>query len=110
MQVEVYHNLIATVRANLDKMHLYVRLRKNLLGVDELHMYDVYAPMVSGVDAKIPYEAARETVYQAVAPLGREYQAIIREGLDNRRIDGYENVGKRSGGYMSASLVHPISS
>ena len=103
----VYHNLISTVRANLDKMHRYVRLRKKLLGVDDLHMYDVYAPMVSGIDAKIPYEEARETVYQAVAPLGREYQAIIREGLDNRWIDVYENVGKRSGGYMSGSMVHP---
>ena len=88
-------------------MHRYVRLRKKLLGVDDLHMYDVYAPMVSGIDAKIPYEEARETVYQAVAPLGREYQAIIREGLDNRWIDVYENVGKRSGGYMSGSMVHP---
>lgn len=104
---EVYHNLISTVRANLDKMHRYVRLRKKLLGVDELHMYDVYAPMVSGVEAEIPYEQAKETVYQAVAPLGEEYQAIIRQALDNRWIDVYENVGKRSGGYMSGSLVHP---
>ena len=103
----VYHNLISTVRANLDKMHRYVRLRKKLLGVDELHMYDVYAPMVSGIDAKIPYEEAKETVYQALAPLGKEYHAIIREGLDNRWIDVYENVGKRSGGYMSGSMVHP---
>lgn len=104
---EVYHNLISTVRANLDKMHRYVRLRKKLLGVDELHMYDVYAPMVSGVEAEIPYEQAKETVYQAVAPLGAEYQAIIRQALDNRWIDVYENVGKRSGGYMSGALVHP---
>lgn len=104
---EVYHNLISTVRANLDKMHRYVRLRKKLLGVEELHMYDVYAPMVSGVEAEIPYEQAKETVYQAVAPLGAEYQAIIRQALDNRWIDVYENVGKRSGGYMSGPLVHP---
>ena len=62
MPVEVYHNLISTVRANLDKMHRYVRLRKKLLGVDELHMYDVYAPMGAGIDAKIPYEEAKETV------------------------------------------------
>ncbi len=103
----VYRNLIATVRANLDKMHRYVRLRKKLLGVDELHMYDVYAPMVSGVDAKIPYEEAKETVFQAMAPLGAEYQAILREGMEHRWIDVYENVGKRSGGYMSGSLVHP---
>ena len=104
---EVYHNLISTVRANLDKMHRYVRLRKKLLGVDELHMYDVYAPMVSGVDAKVPYDQARETVYQALAPLGADYQSIIRRALDSRWIDVYENVGKRSGGYMAGSLVHP---
>ncbi len=103
----VYHNLIATVRANLDKMHRYVRLRKKLLGVDELHMYDVYAPMVSGVDGEIPYEEAKKAVLQAVAPLGGAYQAIIREGMEHRWIDVYENVGKRSGGYMSGSLVHP---
>lgn len=105
--VEVYHNLISTVRANLDKMHRYVRLRKKLLGLEELHFYDVYAPMVSGVDARIPYADARETVYQAMAPLGADYQAILREGLDSRWIDVYENVGKRSGGYMAGSLVHP---
>ena len=105
--VEVYHNLISTVRANLDKMHRYVRLRKRLLGLEELHFYDVYAPMVSGVDARIPYTDARETVYQAMAPLGADYQAILREGLDSRWIDVYENVGKRSGGYMAGSLVHP---
>ena len=63
--------------------------------------------MVSGVEAEIPYEQAKETVYQAVAPLGAEYQAIIRQALDNRWIDVYENVGKRSGGYMSGALVHP---
>lgn len=103
----VYHNLISTVRANLDKMHRYVRLRKKLLGVEELHMYDVYAPMVSGVDAQIPYDQAKQTVYEAVAPLGEEYRAIIRQALDSRWIDVYENVGKRSGGYMSGSLVHP---
>ena len=98
---------ISTVRANLDKMHRYVRLRKKLLGLEELHFYDVYAPMVSGVDARIPYADARETVYQAMAPLGSDYQAILREGLDSRWIDVYENVGKRSGGYMAGSLVHP---
>ncbi len=103
----VYHNLISTVRANLDKLHRYVRLRKQLLGVEELHMYDVYAPMVSGVDSSIPYAQAAETVYQALAPLGEEYRSVIREALDSRWIDVYENVGKRSGGYMSGALVHP---
>ena len=103
----VYHNLIGTVRKNLDKMHRYVRLRRKLLGVDELHMYDVYAPMVSGGAPVVSYEEAKETVYQALAPLGNEYQSVIREGLDHRWIDVYENVGKRSGGYMSGAMVHP---
>ena len=104
---EVYHNLISTVHGNLDKMHRYVRLRRKLLGVEELHMYDVYAPIVSGGAPVIPYEQAKETVYEALAPLGAEYQAVIREALDNRWIDVYENVGKCSGGYMSGAMVHP---
>ena len=104
---KVYHSLVDTVNANLDKLHRYVRLRKKLLGVDELHMYDIYAPMVSGAAKVIPYEEAKSTVYDALAPMGEEYRAIIREGFDNRWIDVYENVGKRSGGYMSDVAVHP---
>ncbi len=103
----VYHNLISTVHNNLDKLHRYVRLRKKLLGVDELHMYDVYAPMIQGVESTIPYEKATKTVYEAVAPLGKNYQEMIQEGLEHRWIDVYENVGKRSGGYMSGAMVHP---
>ena len=105
---EVYRNLVDTVNANLDKLHRYVRLRKKLLGVDELHMYDIYAPMVSGASKVIPYEEAKATVYDALAPMGEAYRAIIKEGFDNRWIDVYENVGKRSGGYMSdTAAVHP---
>ena len=103
----VYHNLIDTVHANLDKMYRYVSLRKKILGVDELHMYDVYTPIVEGFHKEIPYEEAKETVYAALAPLGEEYRAVIREALDHRWIDVYENVGKRSGGYMAGALVHP---
>ena len=105
---EVYRNLVDTVNANLDKLHRYVRLRKKLLGVDELHMYDIYAPMVSGASKVIPFEEAKATVFNALAPMGEEYRAIIREGLDNRWIDVYENVGKRSGGYMSGVVAHPF--
>ena len=105
---EVYRNLVDTVNANLDKLHRYVRLRKKLLGVDELHMYDIYAPMVSGASKVIPFEEAKATVFDALAPMGEEYRAIIREGLDNRWIDVYENVGKRSGGYMSGVAAHPF--
>ena len=104
---QVYHNLIDTVNANLDKLHRYIRLRKKLLGVDELHMYDIYAPMVSGADKVISYQQAKDTVYEALAPMGDDYRAIIREGFDNRWIDVYENVGKRSGAYSAGALCHP---
>ena len=104
----VYHNLIATVNANLDKLHRYMRLRKKLLGVDELHMYDIYAPMVSGVDMNIPYDEAKDIVYEALAPLGEDYRSILKEGFDSRWIDVYENVGKRSGAYSAgAAKPHP---
>ena len=103
----VYHNLIQTVNANLDKMHRYIRLRKKLLGVDELHMYDIYAPMVSGGEKVIPYAEAKDTVFDALAPMGEKYRAIIREGFDNRWIDVRENVGKRSGAYSAGALCHP---
>ena len=106
---QVYHNLIDTVNKNLDKMHRYVRLRKKLLGLDELHMYDVYTPMVSGVDRAIPYEEARDTVYEALAPLGDKYRAVLKEGFDSRWIDVYENTGKRSGAYSSGTgEPHPF--
>ena len=103
----VYLNLIEAVHQNLDKMHRYVRLRKKLLGVDELHLYDVYTPLVDGVDKKIPFAEAKETVYEALAPLGEDYRAVLREGFENRWIDVYQNVGKRSGAYSAGASVHP---
>ena len=103
----VYHNLIESVHRNLDKMHRYVHLRKKLLGVDDLHFYDVYAPLVSGVDKKIPFAQAKQTVYDALAPLGEDYRAILKHGFENRWIDVYENVGKRSGAYSAGAHVHP---
>lgn len=105
----VYRNLVDTVNKNLDKMHRYVALRKKLLGVDELHMYDVYAPMVGDVEMNIPYEQAKETVYDALAVLGDDYRAILKEGFENRWIDVYENAGKRSGAYSSGGAKpHPF--
>lgn len=100
---QVYHNLIETVNQNLDKMHRYVRLRKRLLGVDELHMYDIYTPIIAGVSKKIPFAEARETVLKALAPLGEDYLQVVREGFENRWIDVYENEGKRSGAYSTGS-------
>lgn len=104
----VYHNLISTVNANLDKLHRYVALRKKLLGLDELRMYDIYTPMIAGVDEHIPYEEAKQTVYDALAPLGEGYREVLQQGFDSRWIDVYENVGKRSGAYSSGgSIPHP---
>ncbi len=103
----VYLNLIEAVHQNIDKMHRYVRLRKKLLGLDELHFYDTYTPLVSGVDKDIPFEQAKQTVYDALAPLGEEYRAILKEGFESRWIDVYPNVGKRSGAYSAGARVHP---
>ncbi|MBQ9119606.1 MAG: oligoendopeptidase F [Lachnospiraceae bacterium] len=105
--VEVYKNLIQTVHDHMHLMHRYVRLRKKMLGLDELHMYDVYTPVVTGVDMKIPFEEAKQMVYDALAPMGEEYRKLLKEGFDNRWIDVYENVGKRSGAYSAGAKVHP---
>ncbi len=106
--VSVYDNLIEAVHQNFDKMHRYVRLRKKLLGVDELHFYDVYTQLVPGADRRIPFEEAKQTVYNALAPLGEDYRRILKEGFDNRWIDVYQNEGKRSGAYSAGTAVHPF--
>jgi oligoendopeptidase F len=104
----VYHNLIDTINKNMDKMHRYVRLRKKCLGVDELHMYDVYTPMIADAAKKISFEEAKETVLKALAPLGEEYVAKVKEGFESRWIDVYENEGKRSGAYSAGAYgSHP---
>ncbi len=103
----VYLNLIEAVHRNMDKMHRYVRLRKKLLGVDTLHFYDVYTPLLSGLDRKIPFEEAKQTVYDALAPLGEDYRRILKEGFENRWIDVYQNEGKRGGAYSAGTAVHP---
>ena len=105
---EVYLNLIEAVHANLDKMYRYVALRKKMLGVDELHMYDVYTPIVADAAEKISYEQAKETVLEALQVLGDDYVALLKEGFTNRWIDVYENEGKRGGAYSSGnSRPHP---
>ena len=103
----VYLNLIEAVHQNLDKMHRYVRLRKKLLGVDELHFYDIYTPLIADVDKHIPFAESKQTVYDALAPLGEDYRAILKEGFDSRWIDVYTNEGKRSGAYSAGARVHP---
>ncbi len=103
----VYYNLIEAVHENMDAMYKYVRLRKKLLGVEELHMYDLYTPIVSDVDSYISFEDAKANVLDALAVMGEDYVSILKEGFNNRWIDVYENVGKRSGAYSAGTRKHP---
>ena len=108
ISTEVYDNLINVVNDNLDTMHKYVELRKKLLDVDELHMYDVYAPLIEEVDIDIPYNEAKKTVITALEPLKDNYLQNLKEGFKKGWIDVYENKGKRSGAYSSGCYgVHP---
>lgn len=104
----VYDNLIETVHKHLPAMHRYMGLRKKILGVDELHMYDLYVPLLEAADVKYTYEEAKETVEKALAPMGEEYVSILQEGFENRWIDVYENENKRSGAYSTGVYgTHP---
>lgn len=97
--VSVYDTLITTIREHLPLMHRYTRLRKRALGVDELHMYDVYAPLVPDSRIKLSYDEAKELLKDGLRPLGEEYQNILIEGFENHWIDVYESAGKTSGAY-----------
>lgn len=99
---KVYTSLIASVHENLPSLHRYAKVRKKLLAVDELHMYDIYAPIVSDVNFSMDYSEAQRVVIESVYPLGEEYQQILRKGLTvDRWVDRYENARKRSGAYSS---------
>ncbi|TCS82548.1 oligoendopeptidase F [Tepidibacillus fermentans] len=105
---EVYDNLIATVHKNMDLMYRYVKLRKKLLGMDELHMYDLYTPIVKDVKIHVPYEKAQEIVIKGLEPLGKDYLTQLQKGFESRWIDVYENQGKTSGAYSwGAYGTHP---
>ena len=95
----VYDNLIDSVHRFMPAMHKYVEVRKKALGLDELHMYDIYTPLVKDVDFKVPYEEATATVLKALAPLGEDYTSVVEKAYDDKWIDVYENEGKRSGAY-----------
>ncbi|KIQ95296.1 Oligoendopeptidase F, plasmid [Anoxybacillus thermarum] len=99
----VYDNLIETIHRYLPLLHRYVQLRKRVLGLDELHMYDLYTPLVKQVDMKVTYEEAKELLLKGLAPLGEQYIAIVKEGFENRWVDVHETRGKRSGAYSSGS-------
>ena len=104
----VCDSLFESIHDNMDKMHRYVTLRKKLLGVDELHMYDVYVGMLPDFDMKVSYEEAKELSLKALAPLGEDYLNVVKEAYENRWIDVVENEGKRGGAYSSGVYdVHP---
>ncbi|MGD9158045.1 MAG: oligoendopeptidase F [Desulfobacteraceae bacterium] len=98
---EVYDNLVSTVHDNLDPLFDYFRFRKETLGLDELHFYDTYVPIVPDIKFSMPYEEAVEVCVKALAPLGKEYTDTLKNGLLNGWVDRYENKGKRSGAYSS---------
>ncbi|WFR59860.1 oligoendopeptidase F [Anaerocolumna sp. AGMB13025] len=106
--LSVYTNLIEVVHEYMPLMHRYVALRKKLLGLTELHMYDLYTPIVTDADTKISFEEAKEMVYNGLEPLGDKYRRVLKEGFENSWIDVYENEGKRSGAYSwGAYGTHP---
>ena len=102
IDTKVYRQLIQTVRENLEPLHRYVAMRKEILGVEKIRLCDFYVPLVENVDLKIPYDEAVELVVNSLSPLGKKYQNQVRAGLTTEGwVDRYENIGKRSGAYSS---------
>ncbi|OAI89268.1 oligoendopeptidase F [Exiguobacterium sp. KKBO11] len=99
----VYDGLVEAVHEHLPLLHRYVALRKRVLGLDELHVYDMYTPLVSEVEMKVSYEEAKQLMVEGLAPLGAEYKHILEEGLSERWVDVRETRGKRSGAYSSGA-------
>ncbi|AKG37637.1 oligoendopeptidase F [Paenibacillus durus] len=105
---EVYTNLVDTIHESLPLMHRYMKLRQKLLGVDELHMYDLFAPLVDEYKLDIPFEEAKKITKEGLKPLGEDYLKTLQEGYDNGWIDIYENENKRTGAYSwGAYGTHP---
>ncbi|TVT28800.1 oligoendopeptidase F [Salinicoccus cyprini] len=99
----VYDNLVKTVNDHLHLMHRYTELRRKQLGLDKLRMYDVYTPMIKDVEFEMTYEEAKDWMLKSLEPMGDTYLNIIKEGLENRWVDVYENKGKRNGAYSSGT-------
>ena len=108
VSVDVYNNLILAIDENLDSLNKYVELKKRFLGLEEIHMYDLYVPLTDKFDMKIPYEKAQEIILEALRPLGEEYLNIIKKAFSEGWIDVYENEGKQGGAYSWGSYdSHP---
>lgn len=108
--VDVYKSLVETVNNHLPLMHRYIKLRKKVLGLNDLDMYDIYTPIVDDIDTNKPYDEAKKTVLEAVNPLGKEYCDKLKDALEKEKwVDIYENIGKRSGAYSwGAYGCHPF--
>lgn len=107
--VEVYNNLIDAVHQNFPAFYKYVDLRKSVMGLDELHFWDVYTPLVDDVDMKFTYEEACDLIVKALAPMGEEYVNLVKKGLESRWVDVYETPGKRSGAYSAGGKgMNPV--
>lgn len=108
ISVDVYNNLIKAVDENLDTLNRYVDIKKKFLGLEDIHMYDLYVPLTESFDMKIPYEEAQEIVLNALKPLGEEYLGLIKRAFEENWIDVYENEGKQGGAYSWGSYdSHP---
>ena len=107
--VEVYNNLIDAVHQNFPAFYKYVDLRKRVMGLDELHFWDVYTPLVDDVDMKFTYEEACDLIVKALAPMDEEYVGLVKKGLESRWVDVYETPGKRSGAYSAGGKgMNPV--
>ncbi|HPT08591.1 MAG TPA: oligoendopeptidase F [bacterium] len=108
--VDVYKNLINSVHKNLPVLQRYLNLRKRILGLDKLHYYDLYVPLVKEIDLNYSYEQAQELIIKSLKPLGDDYLKVVDKVFNNRWIDVYPNMGKRSGAYSSGQVydVHPF--
>ncbi len=100
---EVYDNLVSTINEHLDLLQRYVKLRKKVLNLDEVHMYDLYTPLVKDTKMEVTYEEAKDYLLKGLEPLGEEYVSVLKDGFENRWVDVHENKGKRSGAYSSGT-------
>ena len=103
LDIKVHDNLVKVIHENMDVVHEYYRLKKKVLGLEELHLYDVYANMITNDSFKYPFEEAKEIVIKALSVLGDDYIRILKKGIKDRWIDVYPNKGKRTGGYSGGS-------
>ncbi len=106
--IETYHNLIKTVHSKIGVLHKYMALRKKVLNVEELHMYDLYVPMLDEYNISVPFEEAVNNVLESTMILGKDYYQTLKKGFESRWVDIYENIGKRSGAYSMGVNVHPF--